>query len=74
MSAGTRNQGGLCEKPKVRLPNELKVVRLGAIQRVSVQEGSVERNGRELEAEVVELVAAFGDDLVLIDPDVAVAG
>src|SRR6266851_8322716 len=28
----------------------------------------------ELEAEVVELVAAFGDDLVLVDPDVAVAG
>src|ERR1700736_4911199 len=27
-----------------------------------------------LEAEVVELVAAFGDDLVLVDPDVAVAG
>src|SRR5713226_1939791 len=26
------------------------------------------------EAEVVELVAAFGDDLVLVDPDVAVAG
>src|SRR5216684_5006799 len=30
--------------------------------------------GRWLEAEVVELVAAFGDDLVLVDPDVAVAG
>jgi len=29
---------------------------------------------RELEAEVVELVAAFGDDLVGVDPDVAVAG
>ena len=26
------------------------------------------------EAEVVELVAAFGDDLVLVDPDVTVAG
>ena len=28
----------------------------------------------QLEAEVVQLVAAFGDDLVLVDPDVAVAG
>src|SRR5258708_29693977 len=30
--------------------------------------------GRWVEAEVVELVAAFGDDLVGVDPDVAVAG
>src|SRR5258708_37887787 len=30
--------------------------------------------GRWLEAEVVEVVAAFGDDLVGVDPDVAVAG
>jgi hypothetical protein len=28
----------------------------------------------QLETEVVELVAAFGDDLVLVDPDIAVAG